>query len=160
MSIKSCEENNLILNIWNIRYICQICGMNLYIYWEHGEWISMCSIMNLYVHTYTENMQNEVNLRINYFCAYSPNMQNDTVCLLRIQWLNLSTCWEYAERICTFTENTWNVQKLRCLGEFELKKINIFYVVTQEPRWVLLAKRWNKKISCKFKFNQWHQYNF
>jgi hypothetical protein len=55
--------------------------------------------------------------------------------------MNLFVYWEYMEWICTYTENTQNAQKVEYLGEFETKKLKIFWDVYQEPKWVHLAKQ-------------------
>jgi hypothetical protein len=40
--------------------------------------------------------------------AHSPNTRNESVRILRIRGMNLFLYWEYAERICTYSENTRN----------------------------------------------------
>jgi hypothetical protein len=45
------------------------------------------------------------------FCAYSLNTHNESVYILKIRLMNLCIFAEYAERICTSTENSWNAGK-------------------------------------------------
>jgi hypothetical protein len=59
--------------------------INLYVYWEHMDWI----------YTYTENTRNEVSLQTEFCGAYLLNMHNGSTVLLRIQGMNLCVYWEY-----------------------------------------------------------------
>jgi hypothetical protein len=45
--------------------------------------------------------------------AHSPNTQNESVSILRIRRMNLFVYWEYAERICTYSENMRNEVNIR-----------------------------------------------
>jgi hypothetical protein len=57
---------------------------------------------------YTENMQNEVNLRTKFHCAYTENTRNESVSILRISGMNLFVYCEDTEWIYTYTENKQN----------------------------------------------------
>ncbi len=48
-----------------------------------------------------------------YIWAHSPNTRNESVRILRIRGMNLFVYWEYAERICTYSENTRNELNIR-----------------------------------------------
>ncbi len=52
-------------------------------------------------------------------------MCNESVHILRICGLDLYVYWEYTERICTYTENMRNRQKVKYFNEFETKIDNI-----------------------------------
>ncbi len=78
VSLRSCEENNSILNIKVIWahspnmlnesvHILRICGMNLYVYKEYG---------------------NKVNLQMEFCYAYLLNMRNESVHILKIEYLS------------------------------------------------------------------------
>jgi hypothetical protein len=79
----------------------RIGGMNLFVYWECMKWICM----------YTENMQNEVNLWMEFCCA-----------IHRICRMNLFAYRDHMEWICLCTENMRNksvhIVRIRGIHEY------------------------------------------
>jgi hypothetical protein len=78
--------------------ILRIRRMDLSVYWEYAERIR----------TYSENTQNEVNIRTKFCCSYTENTRNESVRILRIHGMNLYVYWEYAE--CTKSRITRRIQ--------------------------------------------------
>jgi hypothetical protein len=77
--------------------------------------------------------------------GHSPDPWNEEMNqILRILGMNLYVYREYAEQICTHSENTWNAQKAEYLCKFETKIENILGHSSRAyhhgPRWVCLAK--------------------
>jgi hypothetical protein len=58
----------------------------------------------------------------NFVSSYLLNTQNECVCIVKTRGMNMFVYWEYAEQICTYTENTQNSLKVENLGEFESTK--------------------------------------
>jgi hypothetical protein len=65
--------------------------------------------------TYSENTQDEVNLRTKFCCVYTENMQNESVSILRISRMNLFVYREHIEWIYTYAENMGNARKVKYL---------------------------------------------
>jgi hypothetical protein len=62
--------------------------------WNESVHILIIRRMNLFVYrericTYTENTQNEINLRTKFRCSYSDNTRNESVRILRICGMNM-----------------------------------------------------------------------
>ncbi len=90
-------------NTWNeYVYLLRPRGMNLYLYWEYAEWIS----------TYSENIQNETNLRTDL-----------AVRVRRTHKMNLSVYWEYADQIHMSTV-ILRMHEIKYISKFESKNEN------------------------------------